>query len=127
MKNVDAAFVKLADLIHIMTEERLPNNIGDIKQDYDEIRKRWFQKYAKAFSMVVHFLENHFYRGSEDEKLFYNIMKEYHGTKGKVQIHTDESPLEYLTKQQYEKLKPLRGALRIIVEGKRPFVPDIIS
>ena len=87
--NVDAAYVKLTDLIHNMTEERLPNNTGDIKQDYDEIRQRWFQKYAKAFCMVVHFLENYFYRASEDEILFYNIMKEYHGTKGKIQLHTD--------------------------------------
>ena len=105
--NIDAAFVKLADLIHNMTEERLPDSIGDIQQDNDEKRQQWFQKYAKALSMVVHFLENHFYRGSEDEKLFYNIMKEYHGTKGKIQLHTDEPPLEYMTKQQYEKLKSL--------------------
>ena len=74
--NEDAAFVKLADLVHNMREDRL------VKQQSNEQIQRRFQKYAEALRMVVQFLETQLSRGSEDEKLFINIMKEYHDTKG---------------------------------------------
>ena len=76
--NADAAFVKLADLVHNMREDRL---VG--QQSNEQIQRR-LQKYAEAFRMVVQFLKTQFSRESEDEKLFKNIMKEYHDTSRKL-------------------------------------------
>ena len=72
--NKEAAFVKLADLVHNMTEERLPD------QSYAEQNRRRMKKYTKALAKVVHFLESQITEGSEEEELLRNILKGYHGT-----------------------------------------------
>jgi len=100
--NADAAFVKLADLVHNISEERLiGTNIGI------EERNRWFQKYIWALHIVTECIENYLKKicdYSRTGKTFYlyrYIMEGYKGEDRRIILCTDKNAENYLTKEQY--------------------------
>lgn len=104
--NADAAFVKLADLIHNISEERLFGlDIGI------EIRNRWFRKYIWALHIVTEYIENYLkeqHDYSRTGKTFYlyrNIMEGFKGAERRIVLCTDRNAEDYLTKEQYSLLK----------------------
>ena len=104
--NADAAFVKLADLIHNISEDRLLGvDIGI------EIRNRWFQKYIWALYIVTEYMENYlkeqcdYSRTGKTFYLYRHIMEGFKGAKRPIVLCTDRNVVDYLTKEQYSLLK----------------------
>lgn len=104
--NADAAFVKLADLLHNISEDRLLGvDIGI------EVRNRWFQKYIWALHIVTEYVENYlkeqcdYSRTGKSFYLYRQIMKSYKGAERRIVLYTDRNAEDYLTKEQYSLLK----------------------
>lgn len=104
--NADAAFVKLADLIHNISEDRLLGvDIGI------EIRNRWFQKYIWALHIVTEYIENYlkeqcdYSRTGKTFYLYRHIMEGFKGAERPIVLCTDRNVVDYLTKEQYSLLK----------------------
>mgnify|MGYP001067407527 CR=1 FL=1 len=104
--NADAAFVKLADLVHNISEERLIGaDIGIEKRD------RWFQKYIWALHIVTECIENYleeqcdYSRTGKTFYLYRHIMEGYKGEERRIVLCTDRRAEDYLTKEQYSILR----------------------
>lgn len=100
--NYDASMVKLADLIHNMTESRLEGmDIGIEKQD------RWFQKYMKALHMVTDSIEKKIKNDHISDYEYYKLISQYEKRSRQTIINADKDAKEYLTDEQYETLTKL--------------------
>lgn len=99
--NEDAAFVKLADLIHNMSEDRLLGIDISIEE-----KNRWVKKYLKAIKMVSDSLNSGvIVSASTDDLQWDAILKHFQLPDRSVHIETDKEVMDYLTKEQYEKLR----------------------
>lgn len=104
--NADAAFVKLADLVHNISEDRLLGMDIGIEE-----RDRWFQKYIWALHIVTECIENYLKEQCDYNrtgKIFYlyrRIMEGYKGADRRIVLCTDRNAEDYLTQEQYLILK----------------------
>lgn len=104
--NADAAFVKLADLIHNISGDRLIGS--DISM---EKRDRWFQKYIWALHIVTEYIERYlekvcdYSRSGKTSFLYNRIMRGYVGEDHRIVLYTDGSAEDYLTEEQISLLK----------------------
>ena len=103
--DLDDSFVKLADLLHNMTEARVQNcGVGESEKN------RWHAKYMKALYLVVRSIEDQT-SGDEslpDQNLLNHLIRSYPGRKrANAVIHIDKKSQEYLKADQMEQLKDL--------------------
>lgn len=100
--NLDASFVKLADIIHNMTESRLAGtDIGTEEKDW------WFKKYAKALYLIADSVEKNVSPNFEDGFLYRELMSRYQGMDRQISISVERKPQEFLTDEQYAILSNL--------------------
>lgn len=104
-KNKDALFVKLADLIHNIDETRL----CDLNMSISE-KNRWIEKYSKALHIVVKALEKDIPINNTDNSdriLLNRLLKEYRYPDRIVSIECEKNPLDYMTKEMFERLSQI--------------------
>ncbi|MCM1049337.1 MAG: hypothetical protein NC433_13035 [Clostridiales bacterium] len=98
--NEDAAFVKLADLIHNISENRLLGTDISIKEKNCRIKK-----YLKSIKIVSDSLNNGIIVPASTDYLQWDIiLKHFQLPDRLIYIETDKEVMDYLTEEQYERL-----------------------
>jgi len=100
-ENRDASFVKMADLIHNITEDRLVG--ADIS---DREKNRWLQKYVRALEMITNALSKEIIVSAyEDDIQWRMIWKQYPQMNRMVVLEAEINTEKYLDSQQIDILK----------------------
>ena len=106
----DACFVKIADLLHNMTEARV-KGCGVEEKD----KNRWHEKYMKALYFVVNAIEEGVSGPCKDQTLLNRLLESFPGRARKnILIHLDQGQQQYLNPCQIETLqdKPVEEQLK---------------
>ncbi len=106
----DASFVKLADLLHNMTEARV-QGCGVEEKD----KNRWHEKYMRALYLVVNAMEDGMSAPCKDQTLLKHLLESFPSRERKnAVIHMDRKQQEYLHTYQMEMLrdKPVEEQLK---------------
>ncbi|MCM1218524.1 MAG: hypothetical protein NC548_28890 [Lachnospiraceae bacterium] len=99
--NEDAAYVKLADLLHNLSEDRLSGTDISIEE-----KNRWLKKYLKAVEIVSESLNSGIIvSASTDDQQWGLILKHFKLPDRAVILETDQEVTDYLTGEQYETLR----------------------